>query len=71
MQAIGIAQTWKVQFTLQHIKVIINLKIFRKSIDKCFHKVYSNIIKQRKEVIHMKQLFYGRKEKWNIQNLMK
>ena len=33
---------------------MINLKNFRKSIDKCLHIVYSNIIKKRKEEMHMR-----------------
>ena len=43
-----------------------NLKNFRKSIDKCFHKVYSNIIKKRKEATHMKKYIVSQDKKTGL-----
>ena len=60
MQAIGIAKTWKVRFfklcKLYNENDYILCNIF---VDKYGFMVYSSIIKKRKEVTHMKQLFQG------------
>ena len=45
---------------------MINLKNFRKSIDKCLHIVYSNIIKKRKEEIHMKKYIVSQDKKTGL-----